>query len=471
MQPAQAKQTAVPQPGFARALSMRDGVAIVVGTVIGSGIFLVPGAIAMQLNSLWMVLLVWVVGGILSLFGALSLAELAAAWPGAGGLYVYLRQAYGRPIGFLYGWALLTMIQTGTIATLAAAFSLYLGKLLALTPLWAKFSGVACIAVLTLINILGVRSGKLVQNTIAICKVGGIALMVLLLFWRGHLSQLQSSLTAPFAGMTGTTTGTMTGSMTGTSPLLVSLGVALIAVLWAYEGWHMVSFTAAEFSNPMRDLPRSLLIGTSAIALIYLVCNLAYYAVLSTSALQATDRAAATAVSAAYGTGAIVAISLLILVSILGATNGAVLTGPRVYYAMGKDGVFLPQLAKLHPRFRTPVLALAVQGVWASVLTLLGNFQQLFTYVIFTAWIFYALTVAAVIVLRVKNPNVPRPYRVPFYPWLPLAFIAAAIGITLSTIMANPRNAAIGVGLILVGLPVYFIFSKLLSNRNESHSA
>ena len=443
-------------PEFARALSMRDGIAIVVGTVIGSGIFLVPGAVAKQLNSLWMVLLAWVVGGILSLFGALSLGELAAAYPGAGGLYVYLRQAYGRSIGFLYGWALLTMIHSGTIATLAAAFSLYLGRLLGLTPAWSKISGIACIMALTVVNIFGVRSGKLVQNTITVCKVGGIGLMVLLLFWRGHFSQLASSFSTPILGF---------------SSQLVPFGVALVAVLWAYEGWHMVSFTAAEFSNPKRDLPRSLLIGTVAIGLIYLVSNIAYYTVLSTGALQGTDRAAATAVGAAYGTGATVLISVLILISILGSTNGTVLTGPRVYYAMGQDGAFLPQLAKLHPQYRTPVLALVLQGIWASVLTLLGSFQQLFTYVVFTAWIFYALTVAAVIVLRIKNPDVARPYRVPFYPWLPLAFIVAAAGITLSTVLANPRNAAIGVGLILVGFPVYFVFSKLSANRNLGENA
>ena len=362
--------------GFVRGLRRVDGVALVVGTVIGSGIFLVPGPIAGQLPSLGAVLLVWAVGGALSLSGALSLGELGAMYPGAGGLYVYLRHAFGRPLAFLYGWGLLSMIQTGSIATLAVGFSLYLSRLVSLSRAEQKATGI-------------------------------------------------------------------------------------VAVLWAYEGWHAVSFAAGEFRSPVRDLPVSLFMGTGFCAVIYLLLNLAYYSVLTSLALRDTDHAAATAIQTVYGGRTTVLISALILTSILGAMNGLVLTGPRVYYAMGRDGTFFRRFGETSARFHTPIAAIVTQGLWASFLTLLGSFQQLFTYVIFTAWIFYGLTVAAVLVLRWRQPDLPRSFRVPGFPWPPLFFILAALGITFSTCITEPVHAALGLGMILAGIPLYLVFRAL----------
>ncbi len=431
--------------GLVRELGRVDGIALVAGTVIGSGIYLVPGPVAVQLHSLGAVLLVWVVGSILSLSGALSLGELGAMYPGAGGLYVYLRHAFGKPLAFLYGWGLLSMIQTGSIATLAVGFSLYLSRLLPMSRSEQKTTAIASILLLTAANCRGLRLGKLVQNVSTASKLGGLTLLFLLLAWRGHVHLLESSF-APTQSLAGS---------------VVPFGTALVAVLWAFEGWHAVSFAAGEFRSPKRDLPVSLFVGTMICAVIYLLLNLAYYSILTPLALRATDRAAATAVQTAYGAGTTALISLLILTSILGAMNGLILTGPRVYYAMGRDGTFFPSLGRTSPRFHTPVLAIVTQGVWASLLTLAGSFQQLFTYVIFTAWIFYGLTVAAVIVLRIRRPDLERSFRVPLYPWLPILFLLAALGISVSTILHDPLHACLGLLMILAGVPLYVYFRAM----------
>jgi APA family basic amino acid/polyamine antiporter len=424
---------------FKTALNSRDGVAIVAGTVIGSGVFLVPGSVARQIPSVGLMLGLWLVGGLLTLFGALSVAELGAAYPRAGGLYVYLKAAYGRPLAFLYGWGLLTLIHSGSLATLAVAFAVYLDQLIPLSGAQQKLVASAAIAFVTVVNYLGLRTGKGVQNLVTACKVGGIAALVIALFAAGTLHR---SVSAP-AGA---------GSI---APL--SIGTAMVAILWAYEGWHVVSFTAGEFHNPQRDLPRSLTWGVLLVVAIYLLANLAYFAVLSPAQVQATDRAAATAMSTAYGVSAAGLVTVLIVVSIFGAMNGTALTGPRVYCAMAKDGLFFPAFARLDPRTGAPGLAILVQGVWSCLLTLAGSFQELFTYVIFTSWMFYGATVLGVLVQRVRRPELPRPYRVPAYPWIPVLFVLAAAFITVTTIVNRPRNAFYGIGLILLGLPFYWV--------------
>ena len=437
--------------GLVRELSRVDGIALVAGTVIGSGIYLVPGPVAVQLHSLGAVLLVWVVGAVLSLSGALSLGELGAMYPGAGGLYVYLRHAFGRPLAFLYGWGLLSMIQTGSIATLAVGFSLYLSRLVPLNRVEEEAAAIASILLLTVANCRGLRLGKLVQNVSTATKLAGLTLLFLLLVWRGHAHLLETSL-APTRSL---------------AESVVPFGTALVAVLWAFEGWHVVSFTAGEFRSPKQDLPVSLFLGTTICAAIYLLMNLAYYSVLTPLAIRATDHAAASAVQTAYGAGTTALISLLILTSILGAMNGLILTGPRVYYAMARDGTFFPRLGQTSPRFHTPVLAIVTQGVWASLLTLAGSFQQLFTYVIFTAWIFYGLTVAAVIVLRIRKPDLERSFRVPLYPWVPSLFLLAALGISINTILSDPLHASFGLAMILAGVPLYVYFRSMQKRANR----
>jgi APA family basic amino acid/polyamine antiporter len=415
----------------------------VFGTVIGSGIFLVPGPIAQKLPTLSLVLLVWITGGILSLFGSLSLGELAANYPGAGGLYIYLRRIYGKPLAFLYGWALLSLIQSGSIATLASGFALYTSKILTLTPFEFKALPTAAIILFSFVNLVGIRVARAVQNIGAISKLIGITLVFGLLMVRGHTSLLRIAVPKH-----------------ASSSLLVDFGVALIAALWAYEGWHVVSFTAGEFKSPARDLPRSLLWGTLMVTAVYLLLNIAYYAVLTPLQVSASASAASSAISTAWGQRAMLLISSVILTSILGSMNGMILTAPRVYYAMAKDGVFLQKFGEISERFRVPVFAIAVQAIWSSALTLMGTFQQLFTYVIFTAWIFYGLTVAGVLLLRRRAIAPLADFRTPGYPLVPIAFVLAAAGITLSTILSDPLHAAYGIGLVLVGVPLYFFFQR-----------
>lgn len=439
----QAKPSERAKPvALVRALTAKDGLMIVIGSVIGSGIFLVPGFIATQLGSLRAVLGVWVFGGVLSVCGALSLAEMGSMFPGAGGLYIYLRRAYGQGVAFLYGWGLLAMIQTGTIAALAAGFGLYLSRITSLSSGQQRTAGTAAVLLLTAVNLIGLRAAKRFQNVSTAAKIAGLILFGALLFWRGHSATLTSSWNV---------------AIDWKNPL--SFGLALIAVLWAYEGWHVVSFTAGEFEDPGRGLPASLVGGTVVVGAIYVLLNLAYYAVLGSAQIRGTDSAAASATVAAFGSGATRFVSVLILVSILGAMNGMILTGPRVYYAMAREGNFLPAFGRLDRVFHAPSLAIVVQGVWAVALIQMGSFQQLLTHVIFTAWIFYGLAVGGVMVLRRRFPDVPRPFRTPGYPLTPVLFVLAAGAVVLSTFLSQPVNALAGIGLILLGIPVYFVFA------------
>jgi APA family basic amino acid/polyamine antiporter len=443
-------------PTLRKELNLFDAVAIVVGTIIGSGIFLIPSFIAAQLNSLWAVLLVWVVGGILTLSGALSLAELGSIFPGTGGLCTYLRHAYGPLPAFLYAWALLLMIHSGSIAALAVAFGLYVGQVLRLNAVEVKVLSVAGILTLTTISCLGIRGGKLVQNLVAVAKVSGLAGIIFLLTVKGS---------RPIHLFEGSALGSHTFSLAG-------FGIALVAVLWAYEGWHVISFVAGEMKKPQLDLPRSLFYGTAVVTVIYLVANLGYYHVLSAAEIRGSEAVAALAVGRLLGPIAAKAVSLLIVVSILGCLNGLILAGPRVYYAMARDGIFPRLFGQLSDRYRTPMVALIAQGLWAAALAASGSYEQLFTDVIFTAWIFYGLSVAAVLVLRHTQPHLKRPFSVPGYPWLSLLFCVAATGLILTTMIERPRGASIGIGLIASGIPVYFFCSKtastLRSNGNDN---
>lgn len=444
-----AEDVAVSPPSLRKELNLFDAVSVVVGTVIGSGIFLIPSFIAAQLNSLRAVLLVWVVGGILTVFGALSLAELGSIYPGTGGLCTYLRQAYGPLLAFLYAWGLLFMIHSGSIAGLAVAFGLFAGQIFPLNTAEEKVLSAVFILALTTINCFGIRGGKLVQNLIAVTKISGLAGIILLTCIKGshplHLFEAAANIN-------------------GGAFSLAGFGIALVAVLWAYEGWHVISFVAGEMKRPQRDLPRSLFYGTAIVMLIYLVANLGYYHVLTAAEIRGSNALAAFAVGKLFGPIAAGIISLLILVSIVGCMNGLVLTGPRVYYAMARDGAFPRAFGQINDRYRTPTLALIVQGVWASVLAVSGSYQQIFTDVIFTAWIFYGLAVAAVLVLRRTQPQLERPFRVPGYPWVPLLFCAAAIGLVVSTAIGQPVGALIGIGLVSAGLPVYFFSVRSLIN-------
>ena len=428
--------------GLVRQLGLGDSVSIIMGIMIGSGIFLMAGSIAMHLDSLAAVMAAWVLGGLLSMAGALSLSELGAALPATGGLYVYLVEAYGPAVGFVYGWSALSLIHAGSIATMAAAVGFYMAPFFGLSPHQQKLVQVLCIGFFTAVNCLGLGMGKRVQNTLTIAKVGGLVLMVALLYSRGSGALLKTDLLA---------------HPTQHAPW-ISFGLAMVAVLWAYDGWHMISFTAGEIREPARTLPRSLLIGTLLTMAVYLLANLAYYAVLKPQSIRGTDRVAADAVHQAFGSGASTLISVLIVVSILGAINGVIMGAPRVNLAMARDGLFFRSFARVSRRSHAPVVATLAQGAWAILFTLIGSFEQLFTSYVFTSWIFYGLAVGAVIILRRRRPEMPRPYLCPLYPITPIFFLVATAGIILNALIANPRQAILGLGLILLGLPIYVLF-------------
>jgi basic amino acid/polyamine antiporter, APA family len=332
------------------------------------------------------------------------------------------------------------------------AFGLYAGHIVHVSAIQQKLLGGGCVLALTAINCLGIRGGKLTQNLITLAKVTGLAGIILLLSFRGtrpiHLFSLEGSATraATFGGF----------------------GIALVAVMWAYEGWHVVSFIAGEMKRPQVDLPRGLVAGIAIVMLIYLAGNFGYYRLLSEAEIRGTDALAAFAVAKVLGPTAGVLISALILVSILGSMNGLVLTGPRAYFAMARDGSFPPIFGRVDERYRTPMIALIVQGAWSVILAMSGSYQQLFTDVIFTAWIFYGLAVGAVVVLRRSQPHSERRFRVPGYPWVSIVFCAAALGLVVSTIAERPLGAAIGIGLIATGIPVYFLSHKTWAQRAQA---
>ena len=427
-----------------RTLGLKDLILLIIGTVIGSGIFIVPGAVLRQTSgSITLAMLVWLAGGILSLLGALTYGELSAMNPKAGGLYIFIRDGFGSLPAFLYGWTLFFVISSGSVATLAVAFSSYLAEIVPLSPVIAKIAAIAMIVVVTIVNVLGTRESANLQDWTTTIKVGAILLMSAVLFALGH-------------GFTGLSLAAPVNA--STKSLASGIGFAMIGVLWAYEGWQYVTFSAGETINAQRNFPRALLIGSAVLIGIYLLANLAYLAALGPTKAAQTDSIAAAAVTAVVGPAASKLIALAILISIFSATNGITLTAPRVYYAMARDGVFFHQLAKVHPRFRTPAFAVIAGSAWAILLAATGTFEQLLTYVVFTGWLFYALGAASIFIYRRKIPNRELPYRVPGYPWTPLIFIAAAIALVLNTVATQIGRAAIGLGIVLLGAPAYFIW-------------
>ncbi len=441
---------------------------LMVGGMIGSGIFFVPAVVSGYLDSLAAVLLVWTFGGLLSLAGALSLAELGAALPRTGGLYVFLEEAYGSWAGFLYGWIHFAVTNSGTVAVLGVAFALGVAGIVPLDkvaaffaslpfiPLsaesaeWVIVKGIGVVSILTLtwFNYRGLRSGILVQNIFTIAKLAGLAAVVLVFFAWGRPAEMWSEGFWPEGGA---------------SFAFGPFGMALLAVLWAYEGWHAITFSAGEFKNPQRDIPRSLAWGTLIVTAVYFVTNLAYYAVLTGPEVAATldqTSAATAAMTALFGLGAAIAVTFLVLTSVTGANNMQILVGPRVMFAMAENDLFFKRFAHIHPRYRTPSFSIVAQGILASLLTLVGGFEDLLNWVIFTHWIFYAATVAGVIVLRYKKPDLERPFRVPLYPWVPLFFVIAAAAMIVNTIVEDWQGSLIGIGIVLTGIPAYFYFPR-----------
>jgi basic amino acid/polyamine antiporter, APA family len=434
------------QAELPRILGLRDLVLLVIGTVIGSGIFLVPGDILKPLgSSVGLAMTVWLTGGVLSLLGALTYGELSAMKPDAGGLYIYLRDCFGPFVAFLFGWTLFFVISSGSVATLAVAFSTYLGEFLPLTPATAKLVSVVVIGVIAVINVRGTRQSANIQSLATAFKVLAILAMGTALLWLGknpvHLAA-----------------GPQSASSTGS--LFSGFGLAMISVLWAYEGWQYATFSAGETLNAKRNYPLAFLIGSAALMFIYLFANVGYLAAIGAQGVVRSNRVAATAVAEVIHPTAAKLVTVTILISIFSAAHSVILTSPRVYYAMAKDGLFFRRLAGVHPRFGTPAFAVIAAAAWSAVLAATGTFQQLLTYVIFIGWMFYALAAASVFVYRRRHPDADRPYRVPGYPFTPMLFIAAAVALVLNTIVTQPQRAAVGLGIVLLGAPAYAIWRR-----------
>lgn len=431
-----------------RVLGFSDLALITIGAVIGSGIFIVPATVLkLTGGELGPALLVWVVGGILSLLGALTYAEMGAMKPESGGIYIYMRDAFGSFVAFLYGWALFFVIASATVATLAVAFSGYLKQFVDLSPLGAKVVAISMIIVLGVINVLGTRRSANMQNVATAIKVGAIVLMSLALLGTGE-------------GLQGA--GIALPPMEVSS--LVAIGAAMVGVLWAYEGWQYVTFSAGEVVDPQKNFARGIIIGTAALIAIYLLANVAYVAALGLERGASSERIAAEAVTVVFGPGAGRLIALAILISMFSAANANILCGTRVYFAMSQDGVFFKRMAAIHPRFKTPAFAIIASCAWSAVMAATGTFEQLLTYVVFAGWAFYGLGAAAVFYYRRREPQAVRPFRVPGYPLTPLLFIGAAAAIVLNTIYLHPGQAMIGIGIILLGAPVYWYWRR----KNDS---
>ncbi len=435
-----------------RALGLWDLTVLVICAVIGSGIFLVPGVVLRQVDgSLILAMLVWVVGGLLSLVGGLAYGELSAMRPEAGGLYVYIRDCFGSLAAFLFGWTKFFVIASGSAATLAVAFSTYLGQVIPLNEWTAKTISVATIVVLIIVNVRGVRESADLQNWTTVIKAGGIVLMsaVLLLLGKGY-----QNLTGP---------DLWPAHITGS--ILSGFGIAMISVLWAYEGWQYATYSAGEVVDPQRNFPRAFLAGLVVLITLYLLANFAYVGALGVKGAAATDAIASTSIAAVIGPDASKLLSLAILISIFSATNTTFLTTPRIFYAMAEDRIFFRKLAEVHPKFHTPAFAIVSMGVWSAILAATGTFQQLLTYVIFAGWIFYGLGGACVFVYRRKNPGIKLPYNTLGYPWTPILFVIASAALVINTIAADTRSAAVGIGIVLTGVPAYWIWRKSSSAK------
>jgi len=434
-----------------RVLGVWAALAIVVGTVIGSGIFRVPQTMILEVGSVRLVFVVWLVGGALSLAGALTYAELAAALPGAGGEYVYLTEAYGPLWGFLYSWTQMWVGKSGSIATLATAFFEYTAHFLpvfelvwfSVGPFAIKYGQVfALVLILALggINYAGVRIGGGVQVTVTAVKVALIVSLILAgLLYSHPVSQgVRSS-----------------NSVQPAASLFAGFIAALVGALWAYDGWNNAGMVASEIRNPQRNLPIALISGTLGVIAVYVLANWAYFRVLTPSEVGANKLVAAEMMQRIQGPAGASAVSLAAMISIFAALNGSILSGARVPYAAARDGLFFRSAARVHPAFHTPGVSILMLAAWSSVLVLSGKYDELFDFVIFGSWILYAMATASVFVLRKKRPLLPRPYRTLGYPFVPLMFLGGAIVLEISTLWTKPRQSLAGILLILLGLPFY----------------
>jgi APA family basic amino acid/polyamine antiporter len=463
-------------PQLRRVLGLREGLSIHISAIIGSGIFVVPATIAGHLHSTGLILVVWVLGGMLSLFGALTVAELSSLFPEAGGPYVYLRNSFGRIWGYMFSWNHFFINTAGSLAAIAVAFARYLGYFFpALVPVEPLFShsislfgypiplqieatqlvAMSVIGIATLVNIRGVRLGGWVTNIFTAAKVLALVAIIFAVFSSGK-------------GSAGNFLPWWPDHWSG--DLTSAFGLAMISVLWSYEGWTTVTQSAGEMRNPEKNIPFSLLIGTAVVIVLYLAVNLAYIYVMPLEQMVGSQRIAADAASLVLGPVGTSLVIAGILCSTFGTINNSFLSDARSMYAAGADNTFAPGFGKIHARFGTPFVTLIALGVWSALLTLSGSYDQIASYVIFGSWMFYGLTAVSVIILRRRMPDVPRPYKAWGYPYATLLFVAAAGWILFNTLVEASRDAMIGIVLLLASLPFYWFYArrrgKILDSSN-----
>ena len=448
--------------GLLRRLGLIDSSLLVVGGVLGSGIFMTTGLIAQSVPSPGLILLVWLAGGLITMSGALAFAELGAMFPGSGGQYVYLREAYGPGAAFFFGWGFFWVIECGGIAALAVGFADFLGSfwpgfepaaaVLRLSPAGGPLvltagqtAGAVSIIVVTVINYFGNRSGVIFQNIFAVSRILALAGLAAAGLFFGRKAGLSTP--AEFLG--------------GLSAFDFSaFGAAVLTVLWAYDGWYALNCTAEEVRDPKRNIPLGLILGTLTVTSIYLVLNVVYLAALPMDRIKGTLRIGEAAVIQMFGSGVGRLFSALIALSIFGCLSATIIYGPRVFYAMAKDGLFFKRLADIHPRFRVPGRALIAQAAWSCVLCLSGTFKSLIEYDIFALVLFFAMTGFAVLLLRRSRPDAVRPYRAWGYPVLPVLFVLANLAVFFNTLWTQPRQSLIGCGILAAGIPAYYFWKK-----------
>ncbi len=475
------------QHGFKQELGLFDSTMIVVGSMIGSGIFIVSADIARTVGSSGLLLLVWVITGIMTLIGALSYGELAAMFPKAGGQYVFLREAYNPLVAFLYGWTLFAVIQTGTIAAVGVAFAKFTSVILPffsesnylLTLSQFKIStsqllAIFSVLILTAVNVLGIREGKFVQNIFTVSKTIVLIGLILLGIFVGSNAE---AISANFSNMWDgkwlkNSDGFVVESLTGFL-LIAAIGSAMVGSLFSSDAWNNITFTAGEVKNPKRNLPLSLFWGTATVTVLYVLANVSYLMVLPLngspnganifeSGIQfaAEDRVGTAVAQSIFGESAALIMAALIMISTFGCNNGLILAGARVYYAMAKDNLFFKKAGELN-KHSVPAAALIFQGIWASILCLSGTYSQLLDYVIFAVLIFYVLTISGIFILRKKKPNQERPYKAFGYPILPLVYIILAVTISVILLIYKPSYTWPGLIIVLCGIPIFYVWKKV----------
>ena len=454
----------VQQPNLVRGLSLLDSVLLLVSGIIGSSIFLTAKDIAGPLPNPILFFLVWILGGVISLCACVAFAELGSMFPDSGGQYIYLREAYGDLVAFLYGWMLFAVANGGTIAALSVASAAYMGNIIpAISQEHVIFSlagmsftrahavGLVLIAVLTYVNVFGLRWGALLQNLSTWTKFSAMAVFVVLGFTigKGHWSNF----TAHAPG--GLSMGLSAGQ------LISALGVGLIAVFFAYDGWVYITWVAGEVKDPRRNVPLAMVLGVLAVGAIYLAMNMTYVYALPLNEIAKHETIAHAAAAQLFSPGAAGWLSAMIAISCFSAAAACTMSGSRVYLAMAQDGLFFRRMAVIHPKWRTPAFSLIGQGIWAAVLTMSGRYDQLYTYVIFGMVLSYTLTVIGLFILRWKRPDVPRPYRCTGYPWLPGIYVLVGVAWTLNTIIQRPTEAFWGALIVAIGIPGYLYWKRM----------